>query len=295
MGNPDEEFCIFEEYDRVVQDAATPRKEASPHTIPLLEKLYFGRYIASSSRDVIDRYDLKKRQYISTTSMDAELTLVTANMAHAAPGRLFFDPFVGTGSFCVAVAHFGAHTLGSDIDGRSFKGPKVHDRSKQIGLLDNLKQYELEGRFIETFTSDLTNTPLRDVQFLDGIICDPPYGIREGLKVLGPRDGKTAVEVVVDGIPTHKYVYTPYVPRLAIDIDKNLFCRMEGYVPPKKPYSFVAMIDDILDFAAHTLVFGGRLSFWMPTANEDDEALEIPSHPQLRLVSMSIQPFNKCA
>lgn len=71
---------------------------------------------------------------------------------------------------------------------------------------------------------------------------------------------------------------------------------MEGYVPPKKPYSFLAMIDDILCFAADTLVPDGRLSFWMPTANEDEDGkeFEIPQNPDLELISVCIQPFNKC-
>ena len=31
-------------------------------------------------------------------------------------GDLVYDPFVGTGSILVAAAHFGAHTMGADID-----------------------------------------------------------------------------------------------------------------------------------------------------------------------------------
>ena len=69
---------------------------------------------------------------------------------------------------------------------------------------------------------------------------------------------------------------------------------MNGYIAPKKQYSFSAMLDDILSFAWETLVEGGRLSFWMPTANEEEgEDLRIPSHPGLRLVSCCVQPFNK--
>ncbi|KAI5303592.1 hypothetical protein KEM56_007388 [Ascosphaera pollenicola] len=269
MTNPDEEFVVFEEYEKV---------NDTPPSI--LRKLYFARFISHGSREVPDKYDLKKRNYISTTSMDAELTLITANMALAAPGKLFYDPFVGTGSFCVAMAHFGAHTLGSDIDGRSFRGSgkqrhkaDAKTPTSPIGLVSNLQQYGLEGRFVECFTSDLTNTPLlAERPFLDGIICDPPYGIREGLKVLGHRDGGRREPVVVDGTPTHY---------------------MDGYVPPKKPYSFDSMIDDILQFAAVTLVPDGRIAFWMPTANEDDVELEIPSNPNLELVSVCVQVFNK--
>lgn len=276
MNHPDEEFMIFEEYEKLVDTNSTTGVPPPSK----LRKLYFARFIANGSREAPDRYDLKKRNYISTTSMDAELTLITANMALAAPGKLFYDPFVGTGSFCVAMAHFGAHTLGSDIDGRSFRGAgkqrhklEAKAPASPIGLVSNLQQYGLEGRFIECFTSDLTNTPLLTGRpFLDGIICDPPYGIREGLKVLGYRDGGKREPVVVDGTPTHY---------------------MDGYVPPKKPYSFDFMIDDILQFAAMSLVPEGRISFWMPTANEEDVELEIPSNPNLELVSVCVQTFNK--
>src|SRR4051812_18957151 len=54
------------------------------------------------------------------------------------------------------------------------------------------------------------------------------------------------------------------------------------------------MLDDILDFATTMLVDGGRLCMWMPTANDEDIELAIPTHPCLELVSVSVQPFNKC-
>ena len=70
--------------------------------------------------------------------------------------------------------------------------------------------------------------------------------------------------------------------------------RQEGYVPPKRPYSFEAMLDDILAFAATSLVDDGMLSLWMPTANEEEIELGIPSNPYLQLESVCIQVFNKC-
>jgi tRNA (guanine10-N2)-methyltransferase len=65
-------------------------------------------------------------------------------------------------------------------------------------------------------------------------------------------------------------------------------------VPPKKPYSFLAMLDDILAFAAATLVDNGRLSFWMPTANDESQEIPMPTHPTLELVAVCVQKFNKC-
>jgi tRNA (guanine10-N2)-methyltransferase len=65
-------------------------------------------------------------------------------------------------------------------------------------------------------------------------------------------------------------------------------------VPPKKPYSFLAMLDDILQFAAETLVDNGRLSFWMPTANDEDQEIAVPTHPFLEIVAVCTQIFKKC-
>ena len=70
--------------------------------------------------------------------------------------------------------------------------------------------------------------------------------------------------------------------------------RQDKYIPPKKAYSFEAMLDDLLEFAARHLVDDGRLSLWMPTANDEDVELGIPAHPRLELVSVCVQTFNKC-
>ena len=54
------------------------------------------------------------------------------------------------------------------------------------------------------------------------------------------------------------------------------------------------MLDDILEFGAFHLVDGGRLSLWMPTADDEEVELAIPRHHCLELVSICVQPFNKC-
>lgn len=130
--------------------------------------------------------------------MDSELALVTANIALAGPGKLMYDPFVGTGSFPVAAAHFGATVWGSDIDGRSIRG------KGNASLVSNFQQYGLMSCYGDSFVSDLTNTPLRPIRLFDGIICDPPYGVREGLKVLGDRDQTKPKEPVYrNGVAHH--------------------------------------------------------------------------------------------
>jgi tRNA (guanine10-N2)-methyltransferase len=46
-------------------------------------------------------------------------------MLQVVPGSFVYDPFVGTGSFLLTSAQFGAFTMGSDIDGRQIRGKGV--------------------------------------------------------------------------------------------------------------------------------------------------------------------------
>lgn len=170
--------------------------------------MYFGRLVGVGARELLKRYTLKKRAYISTTSMDSELALLTANLSLARPGTLFYDPFVGTGSLPIACAHFGAVVMGSDIDGRTVRGTAGQNLRSGFG------QYGLEGRYLDGWISDLTHSPLRRAGtvdgdgdggggWLDGIVCDPPYGVREGLKVLGTRHGGGKEILWIDGEEAH--------------------------------------------------------------------------------------------
>ena len=54
--------------------------ENAPKTQPP-KRVMFTRQVALGSRSLIDRFDVKKRDYIGTTSMDAALSLIIANMA----------------------------------------------------------------------------------------------------------------------------------------------------------------------------------------------------------------------
>ncbi|KAI9800090.1 MAG: hypothetical protein M1825_004272 [Sarcosagium campestre] len=273
MKDPEQAFCIFEHWE---EHAAQP------------SSLHFGRWVADGGRDAITKYDLKKRRYISTTSMDCELSLITANLALAAPGKILYDPFVGTGGFPIACAHFGAQSFGSDLDGRVLRGKPKRN------IISNFEQYELSGSWLGGFVADLTNTPIRRARLFDGILCDPPYGVREGLKVLGSRDPERGKEAVYkNGEAAHLYVKMCHGFDRLYKLIKACGHSQAGYIPPKKPYSFLALLDDILELAASTLVDGGRLSLWMPTANDEQNELQIPSHPCLENVSVCVQTFNK--
>ncbi len=202
MQSPEHEFTLFEHW----------APSAVALGLPDPERNYFGRLVGGSARGAVRTFDLKKRRYISTTSMDPELALVTANIALAAPGKLFYDPFAGTGSFPLAAAQWGAVAWASDIDGRTLRGDE-----REKTLQRNFEQYGLLAGLGGMFVADLTNSPVRRVppvpggsasspkRLFDGIICDPPYGVREGLRVLGCRDKEKRPWVVEAGIRLHKY------------------------------------------------------------------------------------------
>ncbi|RNF00546.1 putative methyltransferase [Trypanosoma rangeli] len=94
----------------------------------------------------------------------------------------------------------------------------------------------------------MTGHGAEDRGFLDAIVTDPPYGIREPRKKAERPPG--ALVAGADELATY-------------------------------PVSSITL--DLLLFAAEALVLGGRLVFWYPTTAQytDDE---LPTHPSLRLV-----------
>ncbi|ORZ02391.1 S-adenosyl-L-methionine-dependent methyltransferase [Syncephalastrum racemosum] len=260
MKNPDEQFNVMEDYG-----AAAPRKDVTPER----QWIYFGRLVASGSRDLVQKYNLKKRKYLGTTSMDAELSLVMANQALAAPGKLIYDPFVGTGSFLFTCAHFGAYTLGSDIDGRQIRG-----KPGAAGVQSNVEQYNLQGRVLDSLVFDVCHHPWRVDNWLDAIVTDPPYGVRAGAKTLGRKDGKPLAMRTYDGVPMHT---------------------REDYYPPTKPYEMSEVLDDLLEFSSRQLRVGGRLVYWLPTVVDEYALTDVPQHPCMKLVSNSEQNFGQWA
>lgn len=261
MKDPQQIFTIIEEYEF---------HDTKKITVP--NKIWFGRQVQLSARSnrILDKYDLKKRTYIGTTSFDDELALVSCNIAQVKPGKIVYDPFTGTGSFLVAAAEYGGITIGSDIDVRILRG-----KGPKQTLKHNFKQYNTVDKYVDILAMDFTNNALRDDLILDTIVCDPPYGIREGLKICGTKHEDKALgreNIMIQG--------------------ERAYLRQD-YVPPKKPYELANLLDDLLQFSANRLPVNGRLAFWMPTANDEYEINQIPQHENLELLYNLEQVFNK--
>jgi tRNA (guanine10-N2)-methyltransferase len=83
-----------------------------------------------------------------------------ANMALAAPGKLMYDPFAGTGSMLFTASHFGAYVVGSDLDGRHLRGHRKEHAAASYAadtsLVDGARQYDVLKRLLGCLIFDLT-------------------------------------------------------------------------------------------------------------------------------------------
>jgi tRNA (guanine10-N2)-methyltransferase len=213
----------------------------SIHCDAVAGKNYLGRLIGTGRRDLIDHFNLKKRGYLGTTSMDSELSLVMCNLACVSSGDLVYDPFVGTGSLLCTSAFFGGFPIGSDIDGRQMRG------SEGRSIHSNMRQYNVENRFIGGCVFDILQHPWRDGFVVDAILTDPPYGVRAGAKKIGCKYESPS----------------SYSCRLSAEESAERY-------PKTIPYEMDELAQDLHQFALKFLRIGGRLVYWYPMEINED-------------------------
>ncbi|GAA5974759.1 hypothetical protein JCM5350_001280 [Sporobolomyces pararoseus] len=237
-----------------------------------LKGVWVGRKICNCSRALIDKFDLKKRKYIGTTSMEAEASLLMANQAQAAPGKWIYDPFAGTGSMLLTAAGFGSMTFGSDIDGRQMRGKKTN-------ITDSAAQYGVTDRIVDCASFDMTQHPFRTGELFDAIVTDPPYGVRAGAKRLGREEGaRTILPTIVPGREHEGFHH-----------------QFDDYVPPSVGWPMEEVITTLITFSLYLLKPGGRLVFFLPTNESEYSDIDVPEVPGLKLISNTSQSFGKWA
>lgn len=327
-------------------------------------RLFLGRSVGEGGRDLIARYSLKHRQFIGSTSMDAQLAFIMTNMAQLGPGSIVLDPFVGSGSVLVSAAHQGAYVWGSDIDFLTLHARtkptrvKQQERSPDESILANLSQYGLAGQYLDVAVVDCAKTAWRGLPVLDAIITDPPYGIRESTarvgkegpdselttsqkklkrkqrfqheKTKGIEEQSLQAAAGLVTIPSSERGTSPngtdeaaactpdsngvdiLMRRGSSDSDEAIKKepteerqsristkrqdnrRLDGspHYPSKISYSLSDVFKDLLNFAAQTLVVGGRLVFWMPIFRDDYNNDSLPSHPCMEMQHNCEQVLN---
>eukprot|EP01135_Chromosphaera_perkinsii_P003326 Nk52_evm26s240 gene=Nk52_evmTU26s240 len=247
LKTPDRKFVVIEGY------ALNDKHDKKSKDFP--ECVYFALELGEGQKKVNAKYDLKKRDYIGTTSMDAFLSIIMGNMGHCGKGRIMYDPFVGTGSLLVGAAHYGSYTCGSDIDPRVVRG-KNGKSIKNHGM-----QYNMNDRILDVMIADNNHSPFRMSNMFHCILTDPPYGIREEAKKLGPKPGREGVKIV----------------------------QRHDHIPQTVKYELPDILNDLLDFAAKSLVIQGRLVYWIPVYREDYDPSSLPKHPCLEVLADSEQ------
>mmetsp|Transcript_40151 Transcript_40151/g.89077 ORF Transcript_40151/g.89077 Transcript_40151/m.89077 type:complete len:494 (+) Transcript_40151:82-1563(+) len=242
--------------------AGASSNDGIPGEVP--DRLYLCREVALSNRSLLGTYSLAKRAYIGPTSMDCEMAFLMANMAKVNRGQLVLDPYAGTGSILIAMAHFGAQVMGTDIDIKVIKRGRKDSGGRQVDLYSNFEQYNLTGRLGGLLRLDLHTCPFRPgiEEIFHAIVGDPPYGVRAGGRKSVPKP-----EVEIRDRSTH--------------------------IPSTDPYTLGECLRDLLDFAARTLLVGGRLVYFFPASVEDYQESEIPTHPALTLIANTEQNLTR--
>lgn len=248
MAGADHELWILEDAFPVLGHG---RRSEAPDTP---RQVFLARRVATGDGRVRADFSLKKRAYIGPTSMDAELAFVMAGMARVRPGTLVCDPFCGTGGVLVACAARGAHVVAADINLLALRG-----KSNTQTLAANFAQYGLHAP-IGVCRADVMHGAFRrgKMGLFDAVVCDPPYGIKEGTRVF--REDR---------------------------IDEGM---QENHFQGTRRVRFVDFLRGVLEYAAHVLVEDGRLVYWLPTTPEYREE-DVPTHPFLELLHNNVQPI----
>ncbi|OSD07105.1 tRNA guanosine-2'-O-methyltransferase [Trametes coccinea BRFM310] len=264
MKNPEITLACFEEY-RDKHGTTRPKDEGDGE----FEEVWFGRLIETgSARPLVKKFDVKKRAYYGNTSMEAEMSLLMANQTLAAPGKLVYDPFAGTGSMAYTTAHFGALFFGSDIDGRQMRG-----KVKPPGIIRAAAQYGVANGIMDLLTFDVTQNPWRCGELFDAIVTDPPYGVRAGAKRLGRKNARPPTEEA---------------PRVHVPRPDD-----QPYIPPTRPYELSELARDLVLLARYMLRPRGRLVFFLPTVTEEYKEVDIEAMlcGGMEVVANSLQDF----
>lgn len=197
--------------------------------------------------------------------MDPQLALIMSNMAQCTRQTLAYDPFVGTGSLLIAAAHFGAHVTGADLDynlihsrGLSSRAGQKYRRKDQ-SIRNNLKQYGFESAFVDILVADFSRQYVRDGLEFDCIVTDPPYGIREKTKKVGPTTNR-------GNSPTQQQTSQDDDATSGVTTNDGKFVHTK-----KIKYNLGDIYYDLLEFAVKHLIDSGRLVFWLPVFLEEAE------------------------
>lgn len=193
LQDPDHRIWLVE--DRQSLKNLSPLPNPTPRFLLLFQLPTRGPAVQARMAQL----DLRKRAFLSTSTLPADRALLLCNLALArAPsaGATVLDPYCGSGGILLAAAALGAQTVGSDLDWRmvsdnpwpngSPASPGRPQRgAERVRMRDNFVEAGLsEPKALLTLdigAADAATTLLlaNGSKPYDALVCDPPYGRRE--------------------------------------------------------------------------------------------------------------------
>ena len=193
LNNPDHELVLLEDCRSLEADCNAGQPQPLNHVYLLLK-------VSSSSsptvRELAELSDVKKRAFISTTTMPADRALLMSNLGLSQQGMSVLDPFCGSGGLLLSSMLLGASVVGADVDAEllSFcdaplpfpNSPLRPNRGvERVSYVDSFTELGLDEPVllagldiqVEGFVDSVLGA--NHNQKYDAVVTDPPYGIRE--------------------------------------------------------------------------------------------------------------------
>ncbi len=178
-------------------------------------KFLFGMSGYSKPSGLIAPRRPRKRPVFHPSTMPPKIARCMVNLARAAPGAMFADPFSGVGGIVIEAAVIRCRVLAADANLRMLRGARRN--MNYFGL-------EAEG-FLD---ADARHLPL---QGLDAVATDPPYG--RGSSTMGAKVTALVsefLEGVKDSLKkdAHLCISSP------MEVDVEAYARETGFLLKEK-------------------------------------------------------------
>ena len=247
--------------DVIIKKASEGNSDAQPDSFFKPNRCLFGIKIAEGP-SISSKFEVRRRPYIGTTTMDAISSHLAANAAQTCDDCLVLDPFCGTGSLLISASFLGGNVIGSDIDAdclglvnrtnadstersknanfrRKIKGQSGEWSQLNESASSNFEFYGLQQRLVSLVACSIEEWLSRDeltVMEFDAIISDPPFGRRERASLAISHDSGISAQDALLGKPINGFH------------EDSRFATTQ-----------------LLHVASHRLKVGGKLVFWLPT------------------------------
>jgi tRNA (guanine10-N2)-dimethyltransferase len=120
------------------------------------KSFYLGVRTASIDRRQFELRRPPKRAFFHPSSMHPRLARGMVNLARGGPGKVFLDPFCGTGGLMLEADHIGCKVVGSDLNYRILRGARMNISKDNMLLVADARKSPVVG--------------------VDSVATDPPYG-----------------------------------------------------------------------------------------------------------------------